>query len=216
MKRLILYDLDGTLVDTRLDIAQAANHMLQQLRAPALPVEAVCRFVGRGVHQLVSGCLHTDDPALIEEGVRIYRAHYTEHLLDSSRLYPGVREVLEHFKTRRQAVITNKPNPYSRQILIGLGVADYFLEIIAGDSPYPKKPDPSAVLALMEQERLTPTETCIVGDSSIDVETGRLAGVFTIGVAQGFSDDEELAAASPDAMVRDFHELLSVAKREGW
>ena len=91
MKRLILYDLDGTLVDTLEDIAQAANHMLRALGAPTLPASAVRRYIGDGLHELVKGCLKTDDPVSIERGSKIYRAYYTTHLVDHSRLYPGAQ-----------------------------------------------------------------------------------------------------------------------------
>ena len=216
MKRLIIYDLDGTLVDTKEDISQAANHMLSQLRLPPLASHEICRYVGRGLHNLAKGCLKTDDPARIEQGTKSYRAYYATHLLDHSKLYPGVSEVLEHFKSRTQVVITNAPNPYSREILVGLGVAGYFIEIVAGDSAYPKKPDPASVRSIMKRVRVAPEETLMVGDSPIDIETGRNAGVLTVGIAQGFADDHELQAASPDVLIRNFTELLTRAREQGW
>ena len=216
MKRLIIYDLDGTLVDTREDIAQAANHMLSQLRLPLLASQEICRSVGRGLHNLITGCLKTEDPKQIERGTTLYRAYYAAHLLDHSTLYPGVREVLEYFKQRSQVVITNKPNPYSRDILVGLDVAGYFVEIVAGDSAYPKKPDPTAVQSMMEKAQTVPEKTLMVGDSPIDIETGRNAGVLTVGITQGFADDAELRAAAPTVLVRNFQELLELAKQQGW
>lgn len=216
MVKLIVYDLDGTLVDTRRDIAEAANHMRSRMGLPPMPEKKICGFVGLGLAQLVAGCLETVDPAKTEEGTRIYRAYYSQHLLDHTSLYPGAREVLEHFRTRRQAVITNKPDPYSRQILEGLGVVGYFLEIVAGNSGYPKKPDPGSLKALMGKEAAGPSETLFVGDSSIDTETGSKAGVLTVVLAQGFSEREELEQAGPDYLVEDFQELLELAKEKAW
>ena len=216
MKRLILYDLDGTLVDTLEDIAQAANHMLRALGAPTLPASDVRRYIGHGLHELVTGCLKTADPASIERGSKIYRAYYTAHLVDHSRLYPGTQAVLEHFKTRQQAVITNKPNPYANDILRALGVADYFVEVVGGDSTYPKKPHPGSLHAIMARAKAGPQETMFIGDSPVDIETGRRAGVLTVSVTHGFSDVHEIRAAAPDAMVENFHELLALATREGW
>jgi len=216
MKRLIIYDLDGTLVDTLEDITEAANHMLTQLGAEPLSAEAVRRLVGKGLEQLVANCLKTQDAGRITEGLAIYRAYYGRHLLDHSRLYPHAREVLEHFKTRHQAVITNKPDPYSRTLLAALDVAGYFHDIIAGNSAYPRKPDPAAVAAVMAATRTTPADTLLVGDSPIDVETGRSAGVFTVAVAHGLADEAELVRLGPDAIVRDFEELLRRAQEEGW
>lgn len=215
-KRLILYDLDGTLVDTREDIARAANHMRSEMGMDPLPREAICRFVGLGLRQLMQGCLETEDPGRIEQGTKLYRAHYTQHLLDHAVLYPSVREVLDHFRGRTQAVVTNKPNPYSREILEALGVAGYFMEILAGDSEYPKKPDPAGILAVMARAVAIPAQTLWVGDSPIDVQTGARAGIQTVGVAHGFSPREELAASGPDELVEDFSQLLELARKRGW
>ncbi len=211
-----MYDLDGTLVDTRRDIAEAANHMRARMGLPAIPEKEICGYVGLGLQRLVEGCLNTTDPAKVEEGTRIYRAFYTEHLLDHTALYPGVTEVLKHFRPRRQAVITNKPDPYSRRILEALGVAGFFTEIVAGNSGWPKKPDPASLLDLMRREGAEPGGTVFVGDSPIDVETGAKAGVVTVGVAQGFCDRGELEISGPDHLLEGFPELLELAKERAW
>lgn len=215
-KRLILYDLDGTLVDTREDISRAANHMRSEMGLGSLPRETICRFVGLGLHQLVQSCLETEDLEQVERGVALYRAHYTQHLLDNTILYPSVSEVLNHFRERTQAVITNKPNPYSREILEALGVAGYFVEIVAGNSGYAKKPDPAGILAIMQRAGAAPEQTLLVGDSPIDVESGVRAGIATVGVAHGFSPRQELEAAGPDELVEDFSELLQLVRERGW
>jgi len=214
--RLIIYDLDGTLVDTLDDITQAANVMLRQMGRPPLSPAQVRPLIGHGVHDLVRRALDTVEPTRVEEGVKRFRAYYAQHFLDRSRLYPGAAEVLVYFRSRHQAIITNKPNPFSREILTGLGVAEYFVELIAGDSPHPKKPNPAAVHAVMACCGVTPADTVFVGDSAIDVETGRNAGVLTVGVTHGFGDAQELAAASPEAIVQNFQELLELAQRRGW
>ena len=215
-KSLIVYDLDGTLADTRVDIAQAANRMRAQTGLPPLPEKEICGYVGLGLRRLVEGCLGTADPARIEEGTRIYRAYYSQHLLDHTALYPGVRDVLEHFRGRGQAVITNKPDPYSRQILEGLGVAGYFLEIVAGNSGWPKKPDPESLRAVLGKEGIPPQDALFIGDSPIDIETGAKAGVLTVAVAQGFCEREDLAQAGPDHLVGGFPELLELAREQAW
>jgi phosphoglycolate phosphatase len=217
MKRLILYDLDGTLAETLQDIAEAINHMLGRLGAPVLPVQEVRRAVGRGMREMVAQCLRTTDPARIEDGVRLLRGYYGEHLLDHTRLYPGVREVLEHFHSRHQAVITNKPQDFYRRILDGLDVSRFFVEIIGGDAGYPHKPDPAAALELMRQLEIAPHETVFVGDSLIDVETARRAEVGTVVVlTHGFSDEAQLREASPHFVLSGFNELLMVARQREW
>jgi len=214
--KLLIYDLDGTLVNTREDIVRAANHMLQQMGQSGISAEEVSSYVGKGLYFLIKGCLKTEDAKKIEKGSKIYRDHYAAHMMDHSSLYPGAREILEYFKNKKQAVITNKPNPFSYQMLKALGVADYFVEIVAGDSDYPKKPDPGAVLAMMQKENVLPGETVFIGDSAIDIQTGRNAGIKTVVVTHGFSGEDELKLARPDAMVRDFSELLELARKENW
>lgn len=216
MKRLIIYDLDGTLVDTGEDIAEAVNAMLKELTGAALPRDAIRRCVGQGLHDLVRRCLKTDDEALVERGTVLFGDYYGRHLLDHSRLYPQARQTLDYFRDRTQAIVTNKPQPFARDLLAGLGVADYFLEIIAPGSGFPKKPDPAAVHHLMARQRLAAEEVLLVGDSLIDVETGRNAGVLTVALTHGFQDQEDLAAADPDLLVHNFEELLALARRQTW
>ncbi len=216
MKQLIVYDLDGTLVDTLDDIAEAVNYMLARCAAAPLSRHEVRRFIGGGVHDLVKECLRTEDEQRVAEGVRIYRAYYGQHLVDHSVLYPGARDALRFFRDRHQAVITNKPNPYSRDILNTLGVAEFFLEIVAGGAPYPRKPDPASLRGLMAKVRAAPEHTVLIGDSAIDIETGRQAGVLTVATTHGFEEEAVLRSARPDLMVGSFHELLALARAGGW
>ena len=214
MKRLIVYDLDGTLVDTLGDITEAANHMLRQLARAEVPAAEIRRAIGGGVQELVKRCLNTEDARAIEDGVGVFRAYYRSHLVERSRLYPGARAMLDHFKGRRQAVLTNKPASLSLEILRALSVGEYFCEVIGGESSFPKKPHPAALRALMEHAGVTPDDTLLIGDSPIDVSTGRNAGVLTIVVTHGFSDEAELREASPDALVSHFNGLLEYAMRQ--
>ena len=215
-KRLIIYELDGTLVDSLEDLVAAVNVMLGEMGASPLSAREIRRHVGWGLHELVRRCLCTDEARRIERGMTRFRAYYGRHLLDHTQLYPGARDVLDHFRARRQGIVTNKPNPFCRDVLEGLGVSGYFSEVIAGDSGHPKKPDPAGVRALLKSARVDPSESLLVGDSPIDVETGRRARVFTIGVLNGFADEQELQAAAPDAVAHDLGELLAMAKARGW
>lgn len=216
MMRLIIYDLDGTLADTKRDITDGANHMRRAFGKPPLSEEIVGRFVGQGVYALVGNCLETEDSRQIEKGIKIYREYYGRHMLDHTRLYPGALEALNYFRERKQAVMTNKPNPFSREILVALGVGDFFCEIVAGDSQFPKKPDPEALFFLMERERSAPNETLFIGDSAIDIETGRRAGIQVAVVSHGFGTQDELQSARPDVLAKDFPALLKMAQDKGW
>jgi 2-phosphoglycolate phosphatase len=215
-KKLIIYDLDGTLVDTRKDIADAANHMLQGMKLPVLPQATIEKFVGHGVQHFIRNCIGNDQPKQIEQGLKLYRAYYHEHMLDHSQLYPGAKEVLDYFKDRFQAVITNKPDPFSLEILKGLGVADYFFHVVAGNSPFPKKPDPGSVQAIMRMKIALPEETIFIGDSPIDIETARNSGVPSVIITHGFVSRDELESAQPDLLVDHFSELLEVVRENQW
>ena len=216
MKRLIIYDLDGTLVDTGQDITNAVNHMLAQLGRPPLDRPAVERYVGYGMEQLIIRCLPDVGADDRQRAIAIYRAHYGEHLTDTSRLYPGALDVLQHFASRIQVVLTNKPDPHSTQLLTALGVAGRFADIIAGNSGYPKKPDPASLLALLAKHRAEPGQALFMGDSAVDIETSRRAGVMSVAVAHGLTPRSELETAAPDHLVADFAEFLDVARREQW
>ena len=216
MKRLILYDLDGTLVDTSRDITQAVNYMVAQLGGVPLSLDEVRRYVGRGMHELVASALKRDDPLLVDEAERLFATYYAEHLADSSALYPGAQDTLDFFHPRPQAILTNKPNPFSRQLLTSLGVLEYFTDIVAGEDLYPRKPDPTGAQALMAAVGAQPHETLLIGDSPVDIETGRNAGIHTIVMTHGFVSASELHAAQPDDVVDNFEALLALVKARGW
>ena len=203
-------------MDTLQDITEAANRMLARFELPSKPAEVIRPLIGRGVSQLVAECLQTQDPARIKQGIAAYKAYYSEHLLDHSHLYPDVLETLNYFKGRIQVVLTNKPQDYSRRLLKGLGVADFFADILGGDSRFPKKPDPSSMRATMEKHGVISQETLFVGDSPIDIQTGRSAGVFTVILSRGLARPEELLPLNPDILVSSFKALMDAARKTDW
>ncbi len=215
-KKLIIYDLDGTLVDTRRDIAKAANHMRVSFGKPPLEDEEVWPFVGRGLFHLVAECLETEDSALIRRGAKVYRQYYAKHLMDYAALYPGAREFLDMLKGSRQAVITNKPDPFSTELLKQLWVYRYFFKIVAGNSGYPEKPDPASTLALIKNARVDKDEVLWVGDSVVDIETARGAGVEVVVLTHGFVKAAKLKAAKPDGLFKNFRELVNFARKIYW
>lgn len=216
MKKLILYDLDGTLADTRQDIIIAVRHALKELNGPQLTDDEIKACVGTGLHELIKQVFRTQDEALADRGAKSYREYYKKHMLDHTRLYSGAKEFLEYFKARKQAVITNKPNPFSTQILEALGVGYYFIAVLAGDRGLPFKPDPAAIHHLMEETDSTEAEVLFVGDSPVDIEAARNAGVEVVVLPHGFAPEKILREAKPDFLVQDFAELLQLAKEKGW
>ncbi len=216
MKNLILYDLDGTLADTRRDIINGVRYALTTLSGPELTDDEIKDCVGTGLHELIRQVFRTDDERLADRGAKLYRDHYKAHMMDHTHLYSGAREFLEHFKDRKQAVITNKPNPFSTQILEALGVAHYFIAILAGDNGLPFKPDPAAIHHLMEETGAAKEAVLFVGDSPVDIEAARNASVEVVTLSHGFASEAVLREAKPDHIVHDFKELLALAREKGW
>lgn len=216
MKKLILYDLDGTLADTRRDITASVRFALRELNGPELTDDEIRDCVGSGLHALIRQVFRTDDEKLADKGAKLYRKHYKEHMLDHTRLYPGALEFLGYFKGRKQAVVTNKPDPFSSEILAALGVADHFMAILTGDQGLPFKPDPAAIHHLMEEAGALEAETLFIGDSIIDITAARNAGIEIAVLTHGFTPEKVLRDAKPDHIAHDFPELLALAREKEW
>jgi len=210
--RLLIFDLDGTLIDSKLDLALSVNAMLTQVGRGQLPHNLIGTYVGHGVTNLVRGALgEAASDADVETCVTIFIEHYRKHMLDNTVAYPGVIEALDALDGRGLAVLSNKPVVFSREILTGLNMARYFKFIYGGNSFERKKPDPMGARKLMTDFHATPQQTLIIGDSDTDVLTGRNAGVWTCGVTYGFGAPT-LANAPPDLMLDDLRQLPPLLK----
>jgi len=212
---LFVFDLDGTLIDSVADIAAAVNETLGRLEpAPApLSVERVRAHVGNGARLLISRSLsEVGGTTDVDRALTVFRECYRRRLLDNTRLYPGVAEALERLAGRPLAVLTNKPGDMSRAILEGLGVAGRFFRVIGGGDGAPHKPDPSGLRSLIDEAGVRPAETVMIGDSAVDIETGRRAGTRTVGVRYGFAP-HELDGAAPDLLIDDLRRLADLARR---
>ncbi len=209
----VAFDLDGTLVDSRADLAAATNHVLGTFGLPEIPPRSVYALVGEGARRLVERALGPARAGDVDEGVRRFLDFYGEHLLDATVLYPGVAEALATLDEAGVAltVCSNKPEGYSRTVLEGLGVLTRFRALIGGDTLPTRKPDPTGMAELMRATRTTPDQTLLVGDSYVDVATAANAGVDFCGVAWGL-DLERLRAARPALVVDAMDELVAVAR----
>lgn len=215
---LIIFDLDGTLIDSKLDLAHAVNAARAHMGLKALDNELVYSYVGNGAPVLMRRAL---GPSASEEDVQkaldFFLRYYGEHKLDFTRLYPGVREALDQLREEgaRMAVLTNKPVRISQAIIDGLGLHDHFFRVYGGNSFEQKKPDPVGVFKLMEETGVEAGQTLMVGDSAVDVRTARNAGIQVAGVSYGFQP-ESLAGDRPDYLVDRMEavaEIVSSARR---
>ena len=205
--RLLVFDLDGTLVDSELDLALSVNAVRGELGLEPLPVPQVASYVGKGVSVLIHRALgeaYSDEN--VKKAVEMFLKYYGEHMLDNTVPYPGVREALDSLGPKPMAVLTNKPVVFSRRMLQGLGLARHFAYIYGGNSFEQKKPDPIGVHKLMEDMNAAAESTLIVGDSDTDVLTGQNAGIWTCGVTYGIGS-QSLEETPPDLLLGDLREL---------
>lgn len=209
--RVLIFDLDGTLIDSKLDLALAVNATLTEFGFPELPQEEIFSYIGQGAPMLVRRALgHTDDDALVEKALPFFLRYYREHMLDNTVAYPGVRAGLEQLARdgRILTVLTNKPERISREILAGLDLARFFASVYGGNSFERKKPDPIGVETILRETGAVPDETLFVGDSEIDVQTARNAGVRVCGVNYGLGS-HLLEEFPPDLRVDSLTELAA-------
>jgi phosphoglycolate phosphatase len=207
---LIIFDLDGTLVDSRLDLAGAVNATRRHMGMEALANERVYTYVGNGAPMLVRRALGEGAAeAQVQEALEFFLEYYREHDLDYTVLYSGVKESLDRLREagKRMAVLTNKPVRMSRHIVEGLGVGGHFFQVYGGNSFDFKKPHPIGVEELMKEAGVGRESTLMVGDSSVDVQTARNAGIACCGVTYGFQP-ETLADPAPEMLVDRMEEMV--------
>lgn len=215
--KLVIFDLDGTLIDSRLDLVHSVNAALRHIKRPELPAEVIASYVGDGAPILIQRALGSEvaDEELVRQGLQFFLSYYREHKLDHTTVYDGIREALVAIQRasngapRKMAVLTNKPVVPSRAIVEALGLANFFLQTYGGNSFATKKPDPEGARRLLEEGGVRPEEAAIVGDSHVDIETGRNTGLWTIGVSYGFAP-HTLQDPQPDVLVDTPHELAAL------
>ena len=206
--KALLFDLDGTLIDSKRDLVQSVNATLRQMGRAELPEDLVAGYVGSGAPILISRAL---GGATSEEeqqrALRFFLAHYDAHKLDFTKEYPGVRETLEKLRGLPMAVLTNKPVNISERILEGLGLAGFFRAIYGGNSFATKKPDPLGANKILSELEIPPAQAAMVGDSEVDVQTARNAGMISAIVNFGFgAHDREMHPA--DIYLDSMEELV--------
>jgi phosphoglycolate phosphatase len=212
VNNLLVFDLDGTLVDSQRDLTEAVNATRAWMGLAPLTQENVSRYVGNGAPVLVQRALPDASEEDWSRGLQYFLEYYREHMLDSTTLYPGVREALDqlHAAEVPLAVLTNKPIRFTLQMLEGLQLDLHFFRVYGGNSFPEKKPHPMGLDALIAEACAARESTVMVGDSAVDVETARNAGVRACGVRWGFQP-ESFVASPPDFLIDDLRELAELA-----
>jgi len=206
--KALLFDLDGTLIDSKRDLVQSVNATLREMGRAELPEDLVASYVGSGAPILISRALGGAACAAEQQSaLEFFLAHYDQHKLDFTREYPGVRETLEKLRGVPMAVLTNKPVNVSVRILEGLGLAGFFRAIYGGNSFATKKPDPLGANTILSEMGIAAAQAAMVGDSEVDVQTARNAGTISAIVNFGFgTHDREMYPA--DIYLDRMEELL--------
>jgi phosphoglycolate phosphatase len=215
--KLVIFDLDGTLIDSRLDLVHSVNAALRQIGRPELPDDVIASYVGDGAPILIQRALGGEivEESVVRKGLEFFLSYYRAHKLDHTTVYDGIAEALTTIQNaangnpRTMAVLSNKPVIPSRAIVEALGLGKFFAQVYGGNSFPTKKPDPEGARKLLEESGVRPENAVIVGDSHTDIETGQNAGLWTVGVTYGFAP-HTLADAAPDVVVDNPAELASV------
>jgi phosphoglycolate phosphatase len=217
--QLVIFDLDGTLIDSRLDLVHSVNAAIRHIGRPELPDHVIASYVGDGAPVLIQRALGGEqvDEAIVRKGLEYFLKYYRAHKLDHTTLYEGIVDALAAIQTpangqqRKLAVLTNKPVNPSWAIVEALGLKKFFMQVYGGNSFATKKPDPEGARKLLEEFAVQPEHAVIVGDSHTDVETGHNAGLWTVGVTYGFAP-QSLADSEPDVIVDHPRELAEVLR----
>ncbi len=211
--KLLVFDLDGTLVDSKEDLAHSINAMLRHYHRPELPTEVIGSYVGDGAPMLVRRALgDPEDEPFVQEALRYFMTYDREHKLDHTYAYAGVIDALRAIREQssgkvKMAVLSNKPVNPSRGICEGLSLSEFFVQVYGGNSFETKKPDPLGAISLLNETSTAPGEAVMIGDSQNDVLTAQNAGMWSLGVTYGFSP-ESLGIHPPDVLVDSVPEMV--------
>lgn len=206
--RALIFDLDGTLIDSKQDLIHSVNAMLQEMRRGELAEETIAGYIGHGAPQLVARAL--GDGASEEElqqGLKFFLGYYEDHKMDTTCAYPGVADTLENLAGMPMAILTNKPVRISVRLLDSLGLSKYFRAVYGGNSFETKKPEPLGAKTILREFRAAPEKTLLIGDSEVDIQTARNAGTLAAAVNYGFGKHDR-GAHPADVYLERFSDLV--------
>jgi len=210
--KLLIFDLDGTLIDSKRDIAAGVNFTRRRLGMPVLTNSTIYKFIGDGSWQLIERSLGGNKKRDINEALRIFKGYYSEHLTVTTKLYPYVEKVLRYYSDKRKAVVTNKYESYSRNILGKLKILKYFDLILGSDSVEKCKPDPLPLRMVMDKFKILPSKTVMIGDGVNDILAAKNAGVVSCAVTYGLESSVRLRLYKPDYSVEKLSDIKRIFK----
>lgn len=206
----VVFDLDGTLINSKKDIVVAVNNTLIELKLPTLSEKVIAGFLGYGVETLIRCCIGEESIHKMDNALEIYREYYSDNCTVYTTLYPGVKETLEFLIKRgiSVALATNKMISISRKILRYFGIEEYFSYLLGSESVRNKKPDPEIINILLEITKHRPENMLFVGDSEIDILCGKNAKTHTCAVTYGIGTTKSIIKANPDFLITDLRKLI--------
>jgi HAD superfamily hydrolase (TIGR01549 family) len=209
---LLIFDLDGTLVDSRKGIVKAVNHTLKRLSIEEKDFEEIVSYIGTGVKDLLRKSLGKENENLWEKSITIFEDYYQNHSDEESMLYPNVKDTLEHFKNKDKIILTNRKKKMAKVTLHNFGIDNYFKEIFGGSDDGCLKPSACPVDKLFSNFVFDKKKSIIIGDMDLDVLSGKSAGILTCAVTYGLGAKEDLIKSKPDFIVDDLSELIKIVK----
>jgi len=207
---LIIFDFDGTLVDSRADIVNSVNKMLSSLGFAQKSPEEVAGFIGTGLKQLIIDVLGTAKTPKLSEAIKLYKDIYRRHMFDNTTVYPGTADVLEYFKDKKKTIISNKSAEFIELSLKKFKIEKFFIKISGGDDDNCRKPSACPIINVMKELKAKQRETIIIGDSSLDIQTGINAGILTCGATYGIGKKEDILALKPDFIIDKISKLKDI------
>ena len=208
----LFFDVDGTLVNSGADIANAINYTLRSIKLSERPKSEIISYIGTGVKDLIRKSLGDENAGLADKAIDIFSEYYTAHSTDESVLYPHVRETLEYFKDKKKYIITNRYTKFAEMTLKGLGIIDYFEEIFGGDDEKCLKPSACFLDPVISKLNIDRSRSLIIGDMAMDIETGKNAGIRTCWVTYGLGALEDVKPLKPDFTIDDMTELKDIIR----
>jgi len=208
----IIFDVDGTLVDSRKDIIKAVNLTLRKLELPEKPPELIVSYIGLGIRDLLRKSLGEQKSHFVDEAFKIFNEYFARHSADESRLYPHVKETLDYFRNKRKVVITNRNRESAEITLRKLGIKNYFEEIFGGDDENCIKPSACPLDRVSSRLEMDKTKTVMVGDMDVDIKAGKEFSIKTCWVTYGLGKREDIEKIEPDYIIDDIMELKNIIR----